>query len=830
LIFGLGKKKKKENDLSVHINGPVTNSPILTGEFHERIIINYSQQLVEKAREFKCPAKPSIFRGESKIFVGRKQHIDTIKSYLVESNLPVSITGEGGIGKTELAYKAMHNSEHIFDLIIPVYFEPLLTFDSFILEMARRLNISLDEFEKKGIEERIDEIINTLGQGEFKHPLIYADNYETIAGVLSSRINSSVTPSSEGGEKDNARKINAFLENLPSNTAILLTSRERYNLDGERSVRLDGLSETEGRDLFIELAKNHFPKGEEPSTEIKKVLEELSKKTGGHPLSIELLARSYRGGGLSKIREMLELLGVGVINPKEETERLRSLGSCFEYSLNMLPQTHKKLLFSLTLFGSPFPTGAVEEVFSFDSSSEILLDVYDLSLLRRIELNEYYDESDHGTETSYHLYYFHPATRNYLEYEAVREGNKQDLEEEYGEKFSLFYYKVIEAAYSAIGTQFHVFFFELFDILIAQGKDNDFERAIRLAKDRSVASGISTYLGLIFEILGIYGKALEFHNKALAINEHLQDRVGMAKDYGNIGNVLHERGNYDQALEYHKKSLAIYEELQDKVGMATAFGNIGIVLDKQGNYDQALEYHKKSLAIDEEFKDKTAIAKDYVNIGTVLGIQGNYDQALEYHKKSLAIYEELQDKVGMATAFENIGIALTGQRNYDQALEYHKKSLAIYEELQDKVGMAKDYRNIGNVLYGQRNYDQALSYYEEGLKVHEELQDKVQMAQDYRNIGLVFDEQRNYDQALEYHKKSLAIHEELQDKVGMSQDHANIGVVLMNVDDRGAIESFSKALEMLQELEEMTAYRHPDINRIQKNISILQSRKRRVGS
>jgi hypothetical protein len=31
-------------------------------------------------------------------------------------------------------------------------------------------------------------------------------------------------------------------------------------------------------------------------------------------------------------------------------------------------------------------------------------------------------------------------------------------------------------------------------------------------------------------------------------------------------------------------------------------------------------------------------------------------------------------------------------------------------------------------------------------------------------------------------------------------------------------------------LEEMTAYRHPDINRIQKNISILQSRKRRVGS
>jgi tetratricopeptide (TPR) repeat protein len=594
---------EEKRDSSTHINGSLSKSPIISGEVHGDIIVNYGkieqQQLGEKAIEYKRPPKPSIFRGEStKIFVGRKQDIDTIRDYFLGSNLPVSITGEGGIGKSELAYKAMHKCKDMFDLIIPVYFESILTFNSFLLEMAKSLNLPIDEFEKKGLEDRRDEIINTLGQ-QFKHPLIYADNYETIAGVLTIKGISISASSNE--EKDNARKINAFLENLPPNTAVLLTSRERYNLDGERPVRLDGLSETEGRDLFIELAKNHFLKGGELSGEIMRALEQLSKKTGGHPLSIELLARSYRGGSLSKVKGMLEHLGTGVVNPRKESEHLQSLESCFEYSLNVLPETHKNLLSSLTLFGSPFPIGAIEEIFGFEGSSEILLDLYDRSLLRTIEFDEYEDD---GINASYHLYYFHPATRNYLEYKVVKEGNKQDLEEKYSEQFSLYYYKLLEETYNAVGAKDHVLALERFNI-IWQEKDNDFDRAIRLAKDSSMVGSILRNLGLIFEFLGLYGKALIFHNKSLAINEELQDKGGMAKDYGNIGSVLYRQGNYDQALQYHYKSLAIHQELQDKLGMAINYRNIGDVIANTGNSQQAIESYSKGLEIFKELEENT---------------------------------------------------------------------------------------------------------------------------------------------------------------------------------------------------------------------------------
>jgi tetratricopeptide (TPR) repeat protein len=615
----------------------------------ERIQESLLEERPSPSSVLKGPTKPSTFRGEStKIFVGRKQDIETIKEYFTESNLPVSITGEGGIGKSELAYKAMHKCEDMFDLIIPIYFGSHLTFESFLLEMAKSLNLPVDEFGKKSIEERKDKIMNTLGY-EYNRALIYADNYETIANVLTIKNGSALeTTKEEKEEIDNNVRINSFLEGLPPNTAVLLTSRERYNLDGERPVRLGGLSEVEGRDLFIELARNRFGKGG-PSDEIKRALDELSKKTGGHPLSIELLARSFRGEGLTKITEMLEHLGVGVVNPKEEMGRLQSLASCFEYSFNRLPETHRDLLSKLTFFHSPFPADAIEKIIGFQQS-EILLDLYDHSLLRIIEFDEY----DEDAGPIYPLYYFHPAIRNYLEQKAYAHGNGLDLEARYGEQFSFYYCKLLKETNDAIGKKDHVLSLERFNT-IWQGKDNDFERAIKLAKDRSSASSILSYLGEISYRVGRYARALDYHKEALTIDEELNDRTGMSRDYTNLGYILDNVGNQDQALEYHKRALRIDQDLNNRVGMGGDYGNIGLVYYSHGKYKEALEYHNKALEIHQELQHKVRIAEDYANLGIVLANTKNRKaEAIESFSKALKMYQGHKEDTGYHTPLSGI--------------------------------------------------------------------------------------------------------------------------------------------------------------------------------
>jgi len=63
------------------------------------------------------------FRGEKRIFVDREEYIhNTIKENLKPGSR-VSIIGPGGSGKSQLAFKAIHQyeKEGIFDVVIPIY-------------------------------------------------------------------------------------------------------------------------------------------------------------------------------------------------------------------------------------------------------------------------------------------------------------------------------------------------------------------------------------------------------------------------------------------------------------------------------------------------------------------------------------------------------------------------------------------------------------------------------------------------------------------------------------------------------------------------------------
>ena len=68
----------------------------------------------------------------------------------------------------------------------------------------------------------------------------------------------------------------------------------------------------------------------------------------------------------------------------------------------------------------------------------------------------------------------------------------------------------------------------------------------------------------------------KIHYITLEIDEGLDHRVGMAKDYNNIGLVPSGMGNSQEALDYHKKALEIDEGLDDRVGMARDYANIGV--------------------------------------------------------------------------------------------------------------------------------------------------------------------------------------------------------------------------------------------------------------
>jgi hypothetical protein len=108
-----------------------------------------------------------------------------------------------------------------------------------------------------------------------------------------------------------------------------------------------------------------------------------------------------------------------------------------------------------------------------------------------------------------------------------------------------------------------------------------------------------------------------------------------------LGKCEDHFGNYDRALEYHEKSLAIDLKVHggEHPDVAISYSNIGRIWDSKGDYDRAMEFHEKCLSIRLKVhgNEHPDVARTLNYIGQILESKVEYDRALEYHEKSLAI-------------------------------------------------------------------------------------------------------------------------------------------------------------------------------------------------
>jgi tetratricopeptide (TPR) repeat protein len=226
-----------------------------------------------------------------------------------------------------------------------------------------------------------------------------------------------------------------------------------------------------------------------------------------------------------------------------------------------------------------------------------------------------------------------------------------------------------------------------------------------------------------------YEEALEIYEEVLDIEERVlgEEHPSTLTTRNNMALVLDEQGKYEEALRIYEEVFNIKKRVlgEEHLSTLTTRNNMALVLDEQGEYEEALEIYEEILYIKERVlgKEHPSTLTTRNNMALILDEQGKYKEALRIYEEVLNITERVlwADHPDTLTTRNNMALVLDEQGKYEE-------SLRIYEEV---FNMRKRVLGVEHpdtlttrhcmawVLNRQGKYEEALGIYEEVLNITE---------------------------------------------------------------------------------------------------------------
>ena len=259
--------------------------------------------LYERIRAARQSARHNIPASSSE-FIGREKELEKLRQLLANPKCRlITLTGLGGIGKTRLAQET---SRQCVDMFINGAWHVSLAAvdaDGIIPALGNVFNFPFSAGDHK------NQLLNFLHQKEL---LLVLDNFEHLL--------------------DLSALLSEILKIAPE-VKLLVTSRERLDIDGEWVVELSGLEPgSMGADqLFVQSARR--ARAEIQLTQQDSIaVAEICRLVGGLPLGIEIAAAWIRSIACESIRdEIQKSLDFLASSRRDIPERQRSLRAVFEF-------------------------------------------------------------------------------------------------------------------------------------------------------------------------------------------------------------------------------------------------------------------------------------------------------------------------------------------------------------------------------------------------------------------------------------------------------------------------------------------------------------------
>ena len=665
-------------------------------------------------------------------FVGRSFELAAMEKRLGDPSCRLlTITGSGGMGKTRLALQAAMNQVGRF--LNGVFFVPFTAVmpsrsdndaELVIEAIAETMGLSF-----QGVGSLQSELVDYLREKEL---LLVLDNFEHLLAA---------TP-----------LLNDILNQAPD-VKLLVTSRERLNLQSEWTYELHGLlrpdpnqpdiMQSEAIQLFLQSAQRTNANFER-DTAVFPAISRICHLVRGMPLAIELAASWVRLLSPPEIVTEIESnLSFLTSTLRDLPERHQSMRAVFDASWRLLKPKEQSVMSLLSVFRGRFSREAAQAV--ADVSLPGLLALVDKSLVRKRDKD--------GAVATFKL---HELLRQYAGEKLTQ---YPDREKEAHDRHGRYYAQFLQqrenillqsgqkAALAEISAELdnvraawnwllHQKRQDLIDQALAgmylfywarswlhEGRTAFQNAAAVVQDDDALLARILWRQAEFAAWLSQFDEAQTLLTRALDILRAIDCPKELAMALEANGRLHYWQGNYAKARRQIEESLAIFREIGDPQGQAQALNSLANILcEELADFAAAEKLFAESLAITQKLGDGFGIAKVLINQGATAQATGNLERAQQLFQESLTLYQEVGYQYGVSAALSYLGQVTAQLGDNQAAADLIRQSLAIHRESGNRRAIVGSLEQLGGVVFNTGDILAAKRHYAEALHLAQALQ------------------------------------------------------------------------------------------------------------
>lgn len=641
--------------------------------------------------------------------VGRIAELATIQNLLHDPRCRlITLVGLGGIGKTRLAIEAATQRELFADGVYFIALAPIIDSQLLMPTIAAALGISL-----QGAEDPQKQLSAYL---QARHLLLVLDNAEHLLnGVVWA----------------------TDLLQQAQNIKILVTSRERLNLQNEWVFEVQGLpippdlgvfaahadahrengaqfSQYTAIQLFVDRARRAYARFD-PAEHWPAILR-ICQLVEGLPLGIELAAVWVHVLSCQEIAQEIERnIAFLSSNLRDLPARHRSLRAAIGHSWLLLTPAEQQALQRLAIFRGAFTRAAAERVAG--ANLQLLAALMSKSLLQREPQGRYA---------------LHELVRQY----AAEQLHTQGLFDPVYRQYVLFYLALAEeAAPHLVGAGP--------DMRVWQGRLEQEINHLRAAiewslseqGDVALALRLAAALGRFWYLQGYWREGQRYLTTILARDLAEQAPHVRGQAFVALGAIQNSLGDFAQAQALFTTGLAIFRPLQDHWWMAWSLFNLALVAMFQGETAQCVNLAAECLVLFRSVADRWGIALGLAMMGVArIGLH-DYEVAKVELQESTELFRALGDPGGVAGNLNQLGSIALLQQDLALAEKYFRQSLSIAQEIASKEHLAWVQQKLGELALLQTDPLAAITHFQASFLLRHELGHQAGMLVDLNGLA-----------------------------------------------------------------------------------------------